>query len=410
MKLSKDSNTLLKFMSTKSGSFPARINFNKKTVDILKIVFDDILNAHRFLLECKKTGFIYNYSWDIIYSSKQIPQPKNFNYNSFPSEIRNHINEYAHSVIRYSFSLFDRKINILFVVEDSVEGKISAYNKYIDKIVMMLYIINEYSSKYCSKSLTVYLYLTSHKKGLPRSNLETLDEIHINSAFTTACPDDSEIVVFRKEEWFKVLIHESFHSFGLDFSEANADRCKKEILEIFPVKSDVNLYESYTECWAEILNIAFISFLFDRQHRFDVFLNCFKILIANEINYSFYQLSKILKFMGLKYSDLYGELDHHKINRDTLYKENTNVLSYYVIKTILINNFQGFLSWCATNNLSLLQFKKTPANELEFCNFIKRNFKSKSTLENMKCAEKLVQDKRNAYVNNNLRMSLCEMG
>uniref|UniRef100_A0A6C0LM36 Uncharacterized protein n=1 Tax=viral metagenome TaxID=1070528 RepID=A0A6C0LM36_9ZZZZ len=410
MKLSKDSNTLLKFMSTKSGSFPSHVNLNKKTIDILKILFDDISNAHRFLLECKKIGLIYNCSWDVIYSSKQIPQPKNFNYNSFPREIRNHITEYAHGVIRYSFSLFDRKITILFVVEDGVEGKIGAYNKYIDKIVMLLYIINEYSAKHCSKTLTIYLYLTSHKKGLPRSNMETLDEIHINSAFTTACPADSEIVVFRKEEWFKVLTHEAFHSFGLDFSEGSADRCKKEILEIFPVKSDVNLYESYTECWAEILNIAFISFLFDNNHTFEVFVNSFNLLIANEMNYSFFQLSKILTFMGLKYSDLYGDRDHHKINRDTLYKENTNVLSYYVIKTILLNNFQGFLSWCATNNLSLLQFKKTPTNELEFCKFIKRNFKSKTMLENMKCADKLVKDKRNAYVNNNLRMSLCEMG
>ena len=44
--------------------------------------------------------------------------------------------------------------------------------------------------------------------------------------------------------------------------------------------------------------------------------------------------------------------------------------SYYVIKTILINNYQGLLSWCKTNNFSLLQFKKTLANQMEFCNFI----------------------------------------
>ena len=410
MKLSKDSNTLLKFMSTNARSFPAKIDLHKKTLGILKTLFDDIIDAHHFLLECKKTGSIYNCSWEVINSSKQIPQPKNFNYDSFPSEIRNHINEHTQGVIRYSFSLFDRKINILFVVEDIVDGKMNVYHKCVDKIVMLLHIINEYSAKHCSKSLTIYLYLTSHKKGLPKSNMETLDEIHINSAFTTACPVNSEIVVFRKEEWFKVLIHESFHSFGLDFSEANTDRCKKEILEIFPVKSDVNLFESYTECWAEILNIAFISFLLDNEHTFDVFVNCFTILIENEINYSFYQLTKILKFMGLKYNDLYGDSDHHKINRDTLYKENTNILSYYVIKTILLNNFQGFLSWCATNNLSLLQFKKTPANELAFCQFIKRNFKSKSMLEHMKCADKLIQDKRNTYINNNLRMSSCELG
>ena len=42
---------------------------------------------------------------------------------------------------------------------------------------------------------------------------------------------------------------------------------------------------------------------------------------------------------------------------DTL-KENYNVFAYYVIKTILIHNFQDFLSWCQTHNTSLLQFNK----------------------------------------------------
>jgi hypothetical protein len=48
--------------------------------------------------------------------------------------------------------------------------------------------------------------------------------------------------------------------------------------------------------------------------------------------------------------------------RETLYKEDSNVLSYYIISTIMMNNYQGFLGWCNENNLSLLQFKKTTAN------------------------------------------------
>ena len=86
---------------------------------------------------------------------------------------------------------------------------------------------------------------------------------------------------------------------------------------------------------------------------------------------------------------MYSETNQSKILRDTLYKEKTNVLSYYVIKTILINNYQGFLLWCKTNNFSLLQFKKTVANLKEYCNFIKKNYKTKANVRKCKIIRNL---------------------
>ena len=72
---------------------------------------------------------------------------------------------------------------------------------------------------------------------LPSTNIEILNSSHVNTAFTRTCPKKSEIVVFRKEEWFKVFIHESFHNFGLDFSDMNNAECTSRILDIFPVNS-----------------------------------------------------------------------------------------------------------------------------------------------------------------------------
>ena len=126
---------------------------------------------------------------------------------------------------------------------------------------MWIYILNQYSSKICAKTITVYFYFTSLEKKLPKSAVSVLDEIHINTAFTTTCPRDSEIVIYRKEEWFKVFMHETFHNFGLDFSDMNNDICTRDILNIFPIDSKVNLYESYAEFWAEIMNALFCSFL-----------------------------------------------------------------------------------------------------------------------------------------------------
>ena len=76
--------------------------------------------------------------------------------------------------------------------------------------------------------MVVFIYSTELTKNLPNSNIDILDQIHVNTAFTYSCIEQSnEIVIFRKEEWLKVLIHESFHNFGLDFSDMNTSECNK---------------------------------------------------------------------------------------------------------------------------------------------------------------------------------------
>jgi hypothetical protein len=327
--------------------------------------------------------------------------------------------------LSYTFSLFGREIKVHFIVEDpSAEHQIELYNEYIEKILVWLYIINEYASKKCSKRLVLYMYFTSLKKALPSKNISILDQSNVNTAFTYTCPVDSEIVVFRKEEWFKVLMHESFHNFALDFSDMNTEECTKHILSIFKVKSDVNLFEAYTEFWAEIMNAVFCSFYLIKNKNNDVddFLSNFDFFINFERTYKFFQMVKTLDFMGLTYVDLVSNTQESKSLRETLYKEESNVLSYYILTTILMNNYQGFLSWCNTHNLSLLQFKKTEKNIMEFCKFIEKNYKTRSLIESVDCMQQFLLTIKNIkgdkkkigksldYILNNMRMTVCELG
>ena len=257
MKLSKKSKQLMLFL-TKSKYIHPLQNTNK-TNTIIKELYHDILNANQFLLSIKeKKGNYYNLKTNKINTASQISKPKNFNSKSFPESVRKHIDESTIFELLYTFSLFDREIKIIFCVEeDNIELKLDIYNKYVDHIVLWLYILNQYASKMCANTLTLYFYFTSLEKHLPNSNIVVLDETNVNTAFTTTCPKDSEIVVFRKEEWFKVFIHETFHNFGLDFSDMNNDTLHNCVLGIFDVKSEVNLFESYTEFWAEIMNALF---------------------------------------------------------------------------------------------------------------------------------------------------------
>lgn len=411
MKLTNESKTLMNFITKNKIHIPNSKSINKKCLHDLYNLFID---AFMYVDAIKKSTF-YHVKVQKIEGSKSIPKPKTFPSSSFHPDIREYID--THSVNYYEYTLvpmFNRSITICFI--QMTNERIPNFDKYIQYLLVWLYIINRLSLPNCCRTLKIYFYMTGLKKQLPNGHKTILNEKHVNTAFTRTCNIDAEIVIFRKEEWFKVFIHETFHNFGLDFSGMNTDYATKCVLNIFKVDSEVNLYESYTECWAEIMNALFCSFLHSKdKNNIEEFLTLSEIYINFERSYSFLQLVKTLNFMGLDYSDLYSNNQRSKMLRDNLYKENTNVLAYYIIKTILINNYPSFLLWCKDNNFSLLQFKKTLANQKEFCKFIEKKYKTKSLLENISNTQDFlnklnVNDKKYNYILSNLRMSICELG
>jgi len=413
MKLSKQSKELILFFS--KNKYINYVKNTNKTNSILRDLYNDIQEANYYI----KKQIKYRYTIKKIQTATQISKPINYNVRSFPDMVRNHINEVMMSEICYSFSLYDRNIKVYFIVEnDNIMIEIEKYNKYLHIIATWLYILNMYANKECSSNLNIYFYFTSLKKNLPHSNIYILDETNVNTAFTTTCSKNSEIVIFRKEEWLKVFIHETFHNFSLDFSTLNNDITNHCINNIYKVKSNINAYEAYTEFWAEIINATLCSYYNNKNTEnrdINEFLSNCEFYINFERIYGIFQLVKTLDFMGLEYSDLYSNSKQSEILRENLYKENTNVLAYYIIKTVLMNNYQGFLSWCKTNNLSLFDFKKTTGNQKQFCEFIEKNYKTQSLLYNIRQSQiflaKIKKKKENnKFILTNMRMSITELG
>ena len=168
MKLSKKSKMLMSFF-TKSN-YINHIKQTHRTDNILTRLYHDILNAHNYLLKLKQSKGLnfYNVTVKKIHSSTQIIRPKNFSTQSFPQEVRNHIDELSITELCYNFSLFNRNIKLYFTTEDDhIELKLEEYNKHVDSIIMWLYILNEYASNQCASNLVVYFYFTSLEKRLP---------------------------------------------------------------------------------------------------------------------------------------------------------------------------------------------------------------------------------------------------
>lgn len=82
-----------------------------------------------------------------------------------------------------------------------------------------------------------------------------------------------------------------------------------------------------------------------------------------------------------------------------------------------MNDFMDFLLWCNKNNISLMQFKKTPGNIESLCNYVECKYKSKKFLDNVKCIQRVYSKlKKNSEVDENLyelsntmRMAICEL-
>jgi len=413
MKLTKESNELISFF-VKNDCLKTKQT--KKTDAILKNVYDEIKEGVSYVntIKAKMGNAFYKLTVKQITNKGNIPTPVTFYQDTFTKEVKKHIYENSNGLLTYKFNMFDRIITIIFVIEEkNMNALIETYNKYIDYMLVWLYIANIHSSKKCVKQLKIFIYHTSLLKQLPKTNMQILNQNNANTGFCMSCPVDSEIVVFRKEEWFKVFIHETFHNFGLDFSSMNVSLYNKKILQIFPVNSEVNLFESYTEFWGRIINASFCSFInMKNKNDIDEFYSNTEFFINLEKNFAFFQMIKILDFMGLSYNDLYRKTLVSENTRNTQYKENTNILSYYVLTTILLNNYQDFLSWCDTNNTSLLNFKKTPTHINNFCAFIEKKYKTKNMLDGIKCIEKIfynMKNKNNIYLLENLRMTICEV-
>ena len=279
-------------------------------------------------------------------SSDNYEKPEAYDHSSFiPSYIKHHIDDNKKQQITYSTKLNDRRIRVIFTTFKNVTQKdLKKMHRWTKRIYSLIYFLSKLSDKKCSKSLTIYLYMTDFKKTLPMSSSETLGPGNVNTGLTRRCATDNEVIIYREEEWFKVLIHELIHSFGLDFHSSHDER--RELNGIFNVKSEYIFEEAYVETWARILNCVICCFhaLHDIKNR-DDFLLSLNFTLQLERIYSLYQCDKILRLMNLQFKDILK-----KNKQSSHFREETNVFCYYVLGGILMNNYGHFIKWCAIHN------------------------------------------------------------
>ena len=304
--------------------------------------------------------------------------------------IKGNVSHGTNNTFVYSFIIENdigtkREVKLVFV--DYLGFTRKMYNKYAERVFMVLYLLRN-SSDTCSKTLSIFCYMTPFKKLLPETRSETLSSNHINTGMTYQCIKNNEVCVYRHEEWFKVLIHELLHAHGADMSITFTPKQ-------FYIDSKIRVGEAYVEFWAVYLNSVFAAYYLAKQDKIlkntnYLFSEYLAKFIRAERIFSLIQVNKILRYNNVKYNTLF--------KTNNIYREKTNVFAYYILKSIFLFNYYNFMVKCMkynNNNYGVIHQKYIET-------FIDKYAKNR---DYRKYLNKLNVD----YMNKSLRMTIIEL-
>lgn len=301
-----------------------------------------------------------------------------------PDKINKFIKDNTCKIFKYQDDLLGNKVIIhIYDFIEAIDQK--QYNSYIHNILgWLLYIYKFIKIENCNEVISINLYLTPFQKRIPSPN-EELSRNHINTAFTQNCKKTNSIVIFRKEDWFKTFIHETFHFFNMDGSQTNMD-----------------LSEAYSEFWATCINIFIMQLNINTDNKYTLGhypkedMHIFHDLIDFEVYFSVLQAIKINKNFDVSICETVNT------------KDNNLVKYYYLYKSVLLIKYIDFINWCSINNKkhymyldesNIEKFKEfVNINDMELCNRIKKVGSIYKTLLN-----------KSNTLKNTLKMNLFEV-
>jgi len=283
---------------------------------------------------------------------------KEFNemYNKRKIKLRN--NDYTNIIKKYSNNLNHKIIQLLnyfqtgsFVSLDVklyTENNINIYEHYnfnhlelhffyneninvIEKknIINKIYIITKWIHSLNNKYKIKLIYFDTPLTKIINKSDNFLSSQNVNSGSSSS---NIFIMIWRREEFTKVLIHELIHYLDLD---VKYDDSFNNIInyQLGNLNFPVIINETITEIQAQLLHTIFISFI--KGKTFNKSFDYFKTLYNYELIYSLYQFSKIMNFYSIK--------EFNEKNLTEKFNQTSNVFSYYILKSILTLNFGDIL-------------------------------------------------------------------
>jgi len=400
MSFTKESQKLMSFFLDDFDKYSYQKS-KKKEVDIIfKNIFKELMISNKIY----KTSYKKNTKREVkeILSEKDIMDYSPLLNSSYiVAEIKEYIIAKSKKLLIVKNKIQGVNVTLKFLLFENLDN-LEKYNAYIDDIFIFLNFILGFMKRKNIESLAYCLYLTPFKKKLPDKLTNILSPKNCNTGLTIGCIKNGEILIFREEEWFKVLIHETFHSLCLDFNNMHLEKLNGKIRNLININSKYNLFESYTETWACILNSCFSSLkLIEYKSNLKDFLLYLDFCLHFERIFSLFQCVKVLDHMGLKYKNIVNNTSSNNSLKILFYKENTNVFAYYVVKCILLYYKDGFVLWCVKNNVdNIFNFLKSEENLDSFFRLIESLYSNYDLINDMNIAYDLLMKTKKGYIRN----------
>jgi hypothetical protein len=217
----------------------------------------------------------------------------------------------------------------------------------------ILYVLNYYIhtlNKVAHRPvIKIVLYLTNLKKLFPPTPNVVLNEDNVNSGMTMYDGGDRMIVIYRREELFKVLLHELIHLYELDFFRYDPKYdsrliTKHGIRVQEPCKNPKNplaLYESYTDtfaCYGQMAANILLQNRTGNTMNSSSFASKLKALRDKETTHYALQAAKIMKYSNAV--------------------EDTHCFAYYIVKSVIYANFEIFIQFVNNTGIKLDTVRK----------------------------------------------------
>ena len=263
--------------------------------------------------------------------------------------------------------------------------KLNEFIQFIVDISCGLYLIKNETDE---MEFSFYYVPTKFKKCLPKNNKLPIDSHHVNTG-VTFLSEPRHVFIYRQEEQYKVSLHELIHCFDIDMKVHSAE-IDHLVGKIFPVcdNEPIYIYETYTEFVAILLYHSYFALKENKGHIKNS-VNIFTERIRDEVNFSFYQMLKILNFYNFPMKTLTSNKESN-----ICIPQKTNVISYYFLKLICLyswtdsldfiqkHSYYGFLDYKDSDTMLFVKyiihdlFNKDFNNKLNKCNkvYIKQKF------------------------------------
>lgn len=232
--------------------------------------------------------------------------------------------------------------------------------------------------------IKLVVFYGSQKKLL--SDEKPICSDNVNSGSTMA----GEIIhIWRKEEFYKVLIHELVHYFSIDFY--TSDQIYKKINSHFKQMINIKGIDRINESYTEIFAIVVHSVIFSELN----YIN-FDTVFSYELLFSYFQVAKLLNhFECEQYNDILRNE----------FVQTTSAFSYYIVKCMFMEKIGKVLQFWDSNGFVILGNA-----EDEYVELYKDIVKFESLDKNkINALIKLINGYANCFVKKTMRMSMFQI-